>query len=1301
MKLLCRLIVIVSLSLSVLRLSAGDIRHITMRDGLSSRQVYELEGDNDGFIWMFTNSGLERYDGYHFRHYTLDDSEESNDHIASATTMQLSKDGILWITSKSGVIYSYDKAKDCFIRRFTFPDKSVRLYHFAFSDDGTIIVGTSDGVFLCADGKEPQHIALKGELVSAVLPDADGKIYAGTKHGVFGIDTNDNYRTVQVDGTRNIYVKSLAKASGRLYVGPFADDVFSIDLTTGRKYQLPFKIPPIPVNAMVQRDDDCLLIGVDGAGVYMIDSRDGRLLHHYRDGDGTPCELSGSTITDLLVDKDGGIWISTSHSGVNYLPPYSSSLTIFKPERGNPNSLLSSHVNAVFEDSSGDRWFGTDKGVSRYNPQTGKWQHYLQNHDYSANVILSVGEDKSGNIWVGSYGEGAASINRNTGQIKHLPTLTEGEKRGAGTRYLFTSHCDRDGNIWFGGINGLTTKYNPVSDTYSYYDEDCISVAMTGVKGRVILGGNKGIGVYNPAVDTVRWSTKYGDIEITNPVRSILIDSVSTEVWIGTMGEGLIRYNYETGDTRCFTTADGLSSNTIYTILRDKIGGTWICTEKDLYRYSPKTGQLTRFTNFAYKSLEIEPLSFNPGGVVTANGDVMLPSSDGCIIFNPGEESDNVTSGRLMFTNLMLNDRNVTPGDSDSPLTANIDMVDKLSLDHTQNNITLDFAIINFPTPHRIDYEYMLESYDSGYRKSSPACRIKYSALEPGSYILKVRAIDLYSDTVVGERELSVVIRHPWWQSWWAILIYAVIFLTVIVLGIGYLRNRRREKRIENQIRMFSTIAHDIRTPMSMIKAPLINVEQEQGLSDQGRRNLMIARNGIEKTLNMLTAMLEIPGGAIRREHLAVEPCDISEYLRGKCQEFVPLAMLKELKLTCEISPDMPQTVLIDVEKLNHVVDNLLSNAIKYTFTGTVTVSAMPEGRKYWRLSVKDTGIGIPKNEGRRIFNYRHRGSEAMERNIPGTGMGLLLTRRIVSLFRGKIYFVSQPGAGTEFIVTLPLQYSECDSRTDRTGTTAAPEPEPQETGAGDGRSRIYIIDDDQDMLNFLKETLGAEYDVVTFDDPTAILDRINRENPDMVIADVMMPKLRGDELCRIIKTDISTSHIPVILISGLTSRRDVVSGLESHADDYVVKPFDLIVLKARIKNILNNRRQLSRQVLAGDSKPEEVDYTSELDRQFMTKVMETLNDTLTDTEFSVGDLCSQLGMSRTSVYNKIRSITGLSVNEYIRVVRLNKAKELLSTGRYNVGEVAYMVGFSDPKYFSTCFKKQFGVSPSKLGSAG
>lgn len=1270
-----------------------------MRDGLSSRQVYDIEEDADGFIWIYTNSGLERYDGYRFRHYSLDDSEESNDHIASATTMQLASDGQLRVATKSGSIYRYDKVSDRFIRCIKFSDPSVRIYHFAAMPDNHLLVATSKGVFGCS-GSEAEKIALDGIFVSAVLPDSGGVFYAGTEKGVYRIDSTRGGQATLMPGTEDIYVKSLAKASGRLYVGPFASDVFAIDLTDGRKHLLPFKIPPIPVNAMTPMDNDRLLIGVDGAGVYMVDSRDGHLLRHYRDGDGSACELSGSTVTDVLVDHAGGLWISTTHSGVNYIPPYAGSLHVMRSAHGNPQSLPSSHVNVVFEDSYGERWFGTDKGVSRFNPANGKWNHYLQNHDYSANVILSIDEDSHGDIWVGSYGEGAACINRATNAVTHLPVRVPGSDRGVDTRYLFTSHCDSDGNVWFGGINGLTTRYNIGSDSYAYYDEDCISLVTDGQDGTLILGGNRGVGIYDKSGDSLHWMADFDSISIHYPVRSLLADTVSSELWIGTMGEGLIRYDVRNNTVRRYTTADGMSSNTVYTILRDKVGATWICTENDIYRYNPETERLRRFTYYVQPySFATEPVSFNPGGVVTADGDVLLASHDGCIVFNPSRDFKPMRNSPLMLTNFQLNDRTVIPGEPRSPLRTNIDIADRLVLDHSDNNIAIDFAVINIPAPQRIDYEYMLEGFDDGFRKSDASCRARYTALPPGHYTFRVRAIDLYDDTVKAERELPIVIRSPWWQTWWARLSCLIAIAAILILAVGYLRNRRREHRIETQIRTFANIAHDIRTPMSMIKAPLINVEQEGSLSEQGRRNLALARSGIDKTLSLLTAMLDIPGGALRHDELYIESCDIREFLKVKCEEFAPLAMLNGLTLTSEVSEDMPHLVGLDYDKLGHVIDNLLSNAIKYTREGSVTISAKLEGKKQWCLGVRDTGIGIPRRDRRRIFNYRHRGSEAIERNIPGTGMGLLITRRLVRLHKGRISFESEEGTGTEFKVTLPL--IPMDSVNDTYSYPSGGE----ETGAipevKAGKNRVFVIDDDEDMRSFLSEAFGGEYEVTLFSESSELLERLRRDTPDMVIADVMMPKIRGDELCRIIKTDITTSHIPVILLSGLTAREDVINGLESHADDYIVKPFDIIVLKARMRNIIKNRRQLSRQVLDQDSKPEDAEYTSELDRRFMTTVMEQLNASLANPEFSVGDLCARLGMSRTSVYNKIRSITGQSVNEFIRIVRLNKSKELLSTGLHNVSEVAYMVGFSDPKYFSTCFKKQFGISPSKFSVPG
>lgn len=483
-----------------------------------------------------------------------------------------------------------------------------------------------------------------------------------------------------------------------------------------------------------------------------------------------------------------------------------------------------------------------------------------------------------------------------------------------------------------------------------------------------------------------------------------------------------------------------------------------------------------------------------------------------------------------------------------------------------------------------------------------------------------------------------------------------------------------------------------------MIKSPLLNIELEGGLSESARANLLQARAGIEKTMGMLDEMLGLRREAKGARQLRVQSVDILEYLHVKIEEYSTLALFKGISIECDVAPDMPR-VMIDPDKFDHIVDNLMSNAIKYTNHGKVTLSARRSGRRHWALSVADTGIGMSVADARYVFKRRHRSPEAAGCDASGTGLGLLITGRLVHDHRGKITFISEQGRGSKFTVTLPVEFA--------TRYRTVPLPGTDETGnaadtadtddSAQHRSTVYVIDDDPDMRAFLKAQLGDEYNVITSDNPASALDDIRSGNPDLVISDIMMPRLRGDEMCRMLKTNIDTSHIPVILLTGLAGREDIVSGLEARADDYIIKPFDIVVLKARIRNIIKSRRELGKRVLAEDCEPAQEEFSSELDRRFMTRTMEIINEHLSDSEYSVNELCADLGMSRTSVYNKIKSLSGQSPNEFMRIMRLNRSKELLATRNYNISEVAYMVGFSDPKYFSTCFKKQFGFSPSKI----
>ena len=428
--------------------------------------------------------------------------------------------------------------------------------------------------------------------------------------------------------------------------------------------------------------------------------------------------------------------------------------------------------------------------------------------------------------------------------------------------------------------------------------------------------------------------------------------------------------------------------------------------------------------------------------------------------------------------------------------------------------------------------------------------------------------------------------------------------------------------------------------------------------------------------------------------------CDYEDNMdgfdKGTKAEFdfvMKICDLREIQLKAEA--DMPQ-VWMDRDKMDHIVDNLLSNALKYTEKGIIYITVRTTKKK-WSIEVKDTGIGIPKEEQRNIFHEYYRAQNAMNFQETGSGIGLMITRRIVKQHHGDISFSSTEGKGTIFTVTFPLKIKSgiVVERKENTQEIPTVDTFPEQEDAG--KNVLLLAEDDKDMREYLMNSLSSEYKVIGVPDGGKALEMAREINPDIIISDIVMPVLEGDELCRILKSSVDTSHIPVILLTALSERENIIFGLEAGANDYIIKPFDLSVLKVRIRNILQNRQHLRDTVLSMDTPPEDTDYTSQLDKEFMDKVMEVIDEELSNSEFSINDFCRMLGMSRTSVYNKIKTLTGQGPNDFIRIVRLNKAKELLASRRFSIGEVSSMVGFSDSKYFSTCFKKQFGTSPSKI----
>ena len=497
------------------------------------------------------------------------------------------------------------------------------------------------------------------------------------------------------------------------------------------------------------------------------------------------------------------------------------------------------------------------------------------------------------------------------------------------------------------------------------------------------------------------------------------------------------------------------------------------------------------------------------------------------------------------------------------------------------------------------------------------------------------------------------------------------------------------------KINTFVNFAHDLKTPITLIKTPLNDLESMDDLSDKIRNSVMTANRNSDRLMSMINNLLDIRKNDRDWSVLRLAEYDSGDYLDSVLADFSYAARQKGLDFSYRVEPGLSD-IWIDREKMDLIIHNLLSNSVKYTSEGFVKVVARGE-RRSWILEVSDSGIGIPADFQSRIFRGSYRADNARECDESGYGIGLMITRQLVGQHRGTISYSSVEGRGTTFTLSFPRKYKASDSVVfkDEYDVQEAMPDTVRETA--NQENSILIVEDDAETLEYMRSSLAEEYSVITAADGQTALDVIAEKNPDIVISDVIMPVMNGYDLCRSVKSDVATSHIPVLLLTGMTDRESVIRGLESGADDYIVKPFDMSVLKARIRNILNERQRLREAILYSSNASARNEYSNKLDQEFMDKVISVVQKELANSEFQINDLCRELAMSRTAFYNKLKSLTGQGPNDFIRIYRLERSKEYLADHRYSIAEVSDMVGFSDAKYFSVCFKKQFGVSPSRF----
>jgi signal transduction histidine kinase/ligand-binding sensor domain-containing protein/DNA-binding response OmpR family regulator len=1310
-----RLSLVVFIVFLMLNVNGQQIRYYNVADGLSSRHTYGVEQDHKGFLWFATNEGIDRYDGSEFKNYKLNETSILPSNLGYRFNIVTDTSQVIWAYTTSGKIFKYNDFTDAFELRYeiqTNPEQfRTRPYTNKIFIDKTnrIWIGTTIGIFTIIPGKSEQPIFLTNFPKAFAFEESEtGQIWAGTNNGVVTIDVDKSGQPVLINSpitlsTKGVKVRSLFhnKTLNQLWIGSDDNGPSVYNFSSNSYINLENLTPKIPIRSFQMDKSNNLLIGLDGAGLIDIDPKTFKVTGRWNMQDKDHNELSDNSVLDIFCDNGGRIWVSTWAEGITMIDLQKPSIEILRDHNENSKSLKNNLVNSIFEDSDGDIWFGTNEGVTVFNQKNKKWNHLpeVQNSsEISGYKILSICEDNQKRIWIGGYANGVHCYDKKTRQFSNYSNQI-------GSKFIYSIFYDSYNHLWFGGMDGNLTRLDLNTGVFTQLPLSNISSIIKKSSYELWIGCTTGLNIVNIKNDNITPSNATVKNKLANSYINCLLYNSTNKIWIGTNGGGLNLFHTDNDSIEVYSVENGLPSNFIYGITSDSRGRIWLSTDKGIVCFDPdkkiiiNTGTIKGLTHGAFNRCAYCRLK---------NGALVFGGSMGIISFIPEKIESFSGSSKLVLNEFKISYRRVKPSDNDSPLKLPIDDTKSINLRYNQNSFSFNFSTINYENADQIAFQWHLEGFDTDWTPLTTSKNAGYTNIPPGDYNFKLRCINRNNLELIDQRSLHISVAPPFWKSKLAIAIYILFIGTLIYLFYKVQQDRLQKKHSDDKIRFFINTAHDIKTPLSLIQAPLNDLEHDKGITDQGLYYLKLAKSNAERLSAIVNQVLDFDKYDSRKFQLVLTNNNLNTYLIEKINSFKNLADKKEIRLNLQV-PEYEINAVFDIDKMDKIIDNLVSNAIKYTpANGTVTLTA-GSTEKEWTIEVADNGIGIPKKAQKELFKLYYRADNAINTRIPGSGIGLMLTQHLVNMHGGKISFTSFENEGSAFRLKFPVLEKNVESAVDSGLFSPSTENENVDHLISDEifsnkksvlpktQLRILIAEDDYELRKYLAKSLSSIYITSEAEDGLQALEMVQSHKFDLVLSDVMMPKLRGDDLCRKIKQNFDTSHIPVILLTALSDKVNTISGLEAGADNYVSKPFDIDVILARINNVFRNRELLRENLLKGISPKSEKVFINNLDQAFVQNLMAIVNKELSNPDFSINDLCREVGMSRTLLYEKIKALTNLAPNEFIRINRMNQAIELLKSGRYSINEVGFMVGFQDSKYFSTAFKKFFGKSPKQF----
>ncbi len=1275
-------------SLTIFSLHSSNVKFYSINSlyGISMREPASVCKDNKGFIWTSSKTGVLRLAGNDYRIYQL--PYENADIISVKLTYVNS---FLLAYTNNGQLFRYNAIDDQFDLLVSMTkvlnNRYISVNKVLVDESGCCWIATSFGLYRYKEGHltfiqnsdESDYIAWRGA----------NSLFIARPDGIWllNIQTLKRKCLFKYGHKFDLRISKFfydAKAK-RLWIGTLSSGLFYYDLSSHRMSSVqPNAIPKQPIQAIEANSKSTILVGIDGQGLWELNKEGTKILNVYKEDANNPSSLRGNGVYDIFNDQNKRIWVCTYSGGVSFIDQTSPLVEQLTHTINNSNSLVNNNVNKTLQAKSGNLWFATDNGISCKESGTGKWKTFYQNQLNQAAVFISLCEDDKGRIWAGTYSSGIYVLDERTGR-----ELAHYCKETTGLSFVLDIFKDSYGDLWIGGVQGSLICYLSRENKFRKYSSQPIYAFAELSPNQILLACTYGLGLLDKNSGTFKM------LQEGYLVQDVL--SINDEIWICTSGEGLIRYNYKTHKIQKITIASGLPSNYVNSIMSVN-GYLWLGTESGLCRLDPKSmGVLTYNTIYS-----LSGVSFNRGARCRlSDGQLVWGTNNGAVRFLPESLTNSKSEGVIFFQDLTLAGHSIR-GSLSEPL----DSLKELSLNYSQNTLHLELLSIgNVPGAK---FSWMVEGLDNDWSQPSENRFVHYSNMPSGNYVLKIRLYDSSLSQVIAERSLDVSIIPPFWRSWWFVLLLLAFIVGVIYMSLRYYIERLKQQHTEEKIQFFTNTTHDIRTSLTLIKAPIEELTKELNLSDVGRYYLSLVTEQARRLSTVVTQLMDFQKVDINKEQLVLCMVDIVGLIEHRRLMFESFAKSQNVDLVFVSDRDYYQTA-IDESMMEKVIDNLISNAIKYSHPKSQVQITLICQTENWTLEVTDNGIGISKKSQQQLFREFYRGENAINSKIVGSGIGLLLVKSYVELHDGDISFVSQENVGSTFKIVIPFKEVVEDKKDENTEIKESlpyflndvdTQPLPQKEELPKQEMRILIVEDNDDLRNFMQHPLRANFDVMVAEDGVEAWEIIQKQMPDLVVSDVMMPNMDGFELCRLMKSTYETSHIPVILLTALSGKAEQLHGLGLGADDYLTKPFDMTLLVQRIKSIIRNREAVKdkalRLIKGSDNNNEQI-FTNELNDKFVKKMLDVVRENIANIEFGKEDFASAMNVSTSLLYKKVKSLTDQSPTDFIKVVRLDYALELLQSHKYTVTEVSELCGFSSIGYFSTVFKKYFGKSPTEL----